>query len=709
MSERIARGMAWRKFLCVVGFVLFSGASSVCGAKEATMPRPGFDAMEKVESLPLLPGSGTQTRQFISYDPSGGNDDGQFVKTCTRYIDSNGDHVIFDEYGPGCLYRQQMNLWMSPLDPTRMRIRYYFDDEKKPRIDMTIDQFWGRKGYTEPFTPPLSYFDDLPKNPHYNYFDRMGVCYYPLSFRKRLRVTLSQAIPKDGEKRRDYSKCWYQYTYILYPADTPVATWKGPEEDATAVRAQWNNPGKDPKPADGNMSITKAISLRKGQRAEVLNLKGEGSITSIRFTIKPYNYETLYKTVIRIFWDDQNEPAVDLPLVYLFGGGGALSKANKQVWDLDFSTLLYGYSKTKGVLYSYWPMPYWKSARIIVENGSNSDIEELTCDVTYKPSSVLRYSRNRTGYFHAKRTLDLQKSNSGLFTKAFVEEGYGKVVGLTFFTKDWSCDGDEFTFIDGSGTPQIHGDGSEDDHNAAWGGDRYYKQLWGSFTRHGDFRGIQQDYRIYMNDSYVFHRDIKITYECSPHRDRARTDCTVFYYKYNAEYCNLKETDCVDVGNKESETAHDYQIEGQTWQGTITSSYDGYEKMRNYHQVKDDGRSFTGASTFTVMIDPDNDGVRLRRRANRSANGLQLAKVYVDGVEVNERPWYLCDLSTAPQNQAWRDTDYDIPATYTKGKQNIRVRIEYVSAKDPKLGISEFFYRVFCFGLAPVPKPKKGA
>ena len=111
---------------------------------------PGFDAMSNLEQLPLLHPFGTNTRQFVSYDVSGGNADNHFLKAFTKYIDDNGESVIFDEIGPGCLYRQQMNVWIDYINNNlvpnenwgRGRIKYYFDNESKPRINMSLDEFF---------------------------------------------------------------------------------------------------------------------------------------------------------------------------------------------------------------------------------------------------------------------------------------------------------------------------------------------------------------------------------------------------------------------------------------------------------------------------------------------------------------------------------------------------------------------------------------
>jgi len=686
-------------------------AAGLARAAAEGLPLPvGLGALQQIEWLPLLPPSGTQTRQFSSYDPSSGNDDGLFDRTWPRERTANGEVVFFDEYGPGCLYRQQMNVWQSGLDPARSRILYYFDGEPAPRIALTLDAFWGRRGFTAPWLPPLQYFDDLPKNPHHpNAFDRMGVSYAPLPFQKRLRIALAPERKTPGGP--PVNGAWFQYTYQVLPANQPAASWTS-GADARAVAAQWARLGEDPRPAAAAVAVSNAVHLAAGQAATLLDLSGAGSLAALHLTVQPFNADTFYNTFVRIYWDDAAEPAVDLPLGCLCGGGGGDFPARDPVWNRNLKTLLHGYSRTNGTLYSYWPMPYWKSARIAAAyQGGAGDGVRLALQAAVVPAAARPYPRERTGYFHAQRRLDAQAAHHGAFVRAFSEQGYGKLVALMFFTDRWSCDGDEFTWLDGSRTPQIHGDGSEDDHNGAWGSDRYAQPLWGSFTRYGDVPGVQQDYRLYLADSYVFHRDINVCYECSRLGDRrhARTESIVFYYRLGGAVCNLRATDALDVGNAASEAQHQYTVQGVTWEGTLTSAYDGFEQQRDFHAATDDGRAFTGACSFVVSVDPDNDGVRLRRRADRRQNGVQAARVSVDGRLVTERPWLLCDLSDVPADQRWRDSDFDIPAKYTRGKRTVRLTLEALPGPDPARGFSEFHYWLYSFGRAPLPAAARPA
>lgn len=181
----------------------------------------GFQTMEHPELLPYWLPDGTQVRQFISYDPSGGNSTSYFG-TWRRYVDSNNETVIFDEYGPGCLYRQQMNIWHSGISGSA-RIKYYFDDEATPRLNMTMDAFFGyNQQYTAPFNAPLTYFDNQPGCCFSS--ANFAICYYPFPFQRRLKITI--------DRTADAGACWFQYTYLRYPTASEVRPGAGPRRTA---------------------------------------------------------------------------------------------------------------------------------------------------------------------------------------------------------------------------------------------------------------------------------------------------------------------------------------------------------------------------------------------------------------------------------------------------------------------------------------------
>jgi hypothetical protein len=657
----------------------------VFGGAVASLVAPGLPTMEHPELLPLFPPDGTETRQSSSYDPSGSNNDGNFTNAYTKYIDAHGEYVIFDASGPGCLYRQQINIWSRgrKKGAGQAHIKYYFDDEPQPRVDAAIDDLFG--GKIAPFTDPFAFLDPRP---------RFGILYYPFAFKKHLKVTTTE----DFSKLPDPNSNWYQYTYLTYTDTNAVTTWTNPGEDSPVVRSQWTHLGDDPKPADGNVTVSNTVSISNGKTALLAQLRGAGSIASLKLHLATYGRKQFYHTILRIYWDGDKHPAVEMPLGLFFGGGGETYTNCRHLPEMSLNTLFYGFNGTNHDFYCYWPMPYWRSARLELANESGEDQPAISCVLQYKPASVLAYPAAQTGYFFAKRTL-ARDPGHGLFNTAFEESGHGKVVGLSFYSSGYAMDGDEFTYIDGSRTPQIHGDGTEDDHNQGYGGDAYQKPLWGGLVN-----GYQTAYRFYYNDSYLFNEHIKINYEFTReggHDNGGETDAVVYYYKAATAGCLLL-TDQLDVGDPASEAAHHYSVTGQTWAGTRRSGYDGYERNYEYDLCQDDGRAFKGHSEFTITIPPNNHGIELRRRLYRSGNGQQLAQVFVDGVRVSERPWDVCTLSSAPFYQGWYDADFEIPAAYTQGKHELRLRVE--NAGGDKSEINEFYYWVYTYENHPVIK-----
>ena len=160
---------------------------------------------------------------------------------------------------------------------------------------------------------------------------------------------------------------------------------------------------------------------------------------------------------------------------------------------------------------------------------------------------------------------------------------------------------------------------------------------------------------------------------------------------------NLLLTDEVAVGDVNSEKEHGYAVQKEIWSGEEKFEYQGDITP----PIADHGRVFDGASEFLVKINPQNDGVRLRRRMKQTQ--IQEAKVYVDGQEVTESRFY-CPIHYLPGNgfyetkQLWRDVEFEIPAKYTSNKSHVKLRIENVPSDTPNSGSwSEFRYWVYSY------------
>ena len=167
-------------------------------------------------------------------------------------------------------------------------------------------------------------------------------------------------------------------------------------------------------------------------------------------------------------------------------------------------------------------------------------------------------------------------------------------------------------------------------------------------------------------------------------------------FMYAKDEPGLTQTDEFNPGNAKSERAHHYKVAGNRQNRRGSWWYDGEfnNVLFKTPVITDDGVSTDKGSEFRVKIDPNNLGVKLRRRTDKEDN-QQLAEVYVDGTLVKERPWYSVDFERTFRDIRWFDSDFEIPAKYTQGKGEITVRIKFVSSKTGRW--DEFHYWAYSY------------
>src|SRR5215469_17703730 len=166
--------------LCLIGFLASSSGLLAQEWSSMTLAEKIETAPFRADLLPFLR-TGMETHQFCSYDRAGDNYDWQYFPL---YMETNGECVIFDAMGPGCLYRHHMNIWRGKPELKGIYIRYYFDDEITPRIDMDVSTFFSTNNPLGIFQRPLAYDGKT----------RFAIFYHPMYFKKRLKVCLT-ALP----------------------------------------------------------------------------------------------------------------------------------------------------------------------------------------------------------------------------------------------------------------------------------------------------------------------------------------------------------------------------------------------------------------------------------------------------------------------------------------------------------------------------------
>ena len=682
--------------------------SCFAAAAKPTLAGDNPDLIEagafRVENLPFLR-TGEETHQFCSYDRAGDNFDWEYFPL---YTDANGECVLFDAMGPGCLYRMQMNIWAG--SPTKgVRILFYFDDEAKPRIDMDVSKFFGANNPLGIFQLPLAFDGKDPQTGK----DRFRILYHPFFFKKRLKIALSTepggpptvlepwtstARQPDWNGRHFH---WYQYTYQLFTEAPPgLESWT-PETGRRVMPALlkvWNVKDAHERAVEGSKKKTATRKIKSKKTVTFWKRQKGGVITALHFKIAPTNnVNALFDSWLKINFDGAARPQIEAPL-------GCFLGINRSNLVASYDSLLLGWSNTQAAC--YFPMPFWKSAIVQIENRGQNNVT-VAAVVDYKDASASPYPQNHCGYFFAHYHREAPRVEGRDYTYLELSNCSGQVVGHVDDRWGTSMEENERTYFDGSKTPWIEGDGFEDDHDMGYGLTWHPHPLtmpvFGAPSGEGGSGGV---YRFLLPDMYCFSGGIKYGHQTyGPHTPTGFKDHTqvgteesvTFWYGHL--WPRLVQTDELDVGNLKSEADHDYHAEGDVKRVKGDWWYDG-----EYNNVlfktpatEDDGISFTNSSTFTVAISPDNQGVRLRRRTDKADN-RQEARVFIDEQLLTERPWYSVDYPKTYRGIRWYDSDFEVPAKYTQGKSKITVRIKFVSSETGRW--DEYHYWIYSYSSA---------
>jgi hypothetical protein len=241
---------------------------------------------------------------------------------------------------------------------------------------------------------------------------------------------------------------------------------------------------------------------------------------------EPYH---LKRVVLRMYWDDESTPSVEVPLGDFFGLG--LGEYHK--WQSQLLSV----SSVKA-LNCFFPMPFAHRARITLTNQGEEAIQGIYYNIDYR--SYNQPLPPNTLYFHAQYrqaqpthgwTSDWKMTNEyqqmiranldGKDNYVWLEaKGHGQFVGVTMSVVQnqdyWWGEGDEMFFIDGESAPSIAGTGSEDYFLCAWdfGGEPFSYALYGAPVVGEEVAGGHSSaYRFHLDAPIPFTKSFKATIE----------------------------------------------------------------------------------------------------------------------------------------------------------------------------------------------------
>jgi hypothetical protein len=271
-------------------------------------------------------------------------------------------------------------------------------------------------------------------------------------------------------------------------------------------------------------------SLEPGESRVLADIKGPGVIKHIWMTQLNHYRECLLK----ITWDNAKKPSVLAPLGDFFCLGHGIVNS--------FQSLLFTASTTRNnefnqgcALNCYAPMPFKERAVVELINESS----ETHMQFFYVDYEKRAEPEPEVGYFHAEfrranpfggwghevrvgaPEADIANKSELAWDNNYVilqTKGRGHYIGcnlsVTNFTGRWWGEGDDMIWVDGyKWPPDLHGTGSEDYLNQAWGMQPNAFLRNGSSVFEKNTNGYQTSYVLHIENPVRFEKEIKATIE----------------------------------------------------------------------------------------------------------------------------------------------------------------------------------------------------
>jgi hypothetical protein len=211
--------------------------------------------------------------------------------------------------------------------------------------------------------------------------------------------------------------------------------------------------------------------VKAGDTQELFNATGPGVITHIWFTIASNSAAHLKELVLRMYWDGNAKPSVEVPVGDFFG----LNLGQYQIFDSAFVACSPGKS-----LNCWFAMPFRRSARMTVTNEGSQQVGAFYSNIDYQLVPSLPADAM---YFHAQYRqnapevaitgqnpeINLDAKHNHVFVEA---RGRGHLMGVTLGVLQnadrWMGEGDDMIFVDDETKPVINGTGLEDYFLGSW-------------------------------------------------------------------------------------------------------------------------------------------------------------------------------------------------------------------------------------------------
>jgi hypothetical protein len=266
------------------------------------------------------------------------------------------------------------------------------------------------------------------------------------------------------------------------------------------------------------------ITMAAGREATILHVAGPGVITRIWFRIDSDDPYYLRRILLKIYWDKENDPSVEVPLGDFFGSGFAYKQYVTSYLGMPSG----GYT-------CFFPMPFEDWARIVIVNETGLPLKGFYYQIDYQKleSPII----SDIGYFHAYWHRDVSTDYDSNFT-VLKTRGRGHVVGVNMSIQSYDrsfsfLDGNEEVYVDGEKKPSIRGTGTEDYFSSGWYFNKgEYAGPYNGLILKDDSLGRISAYRFHIPDPIPFKKSLNFTIEHGfNNSDIADYSSTVYWYQ----------------------------------------------------------------------------------------------------------------------------------------------------------------------------------
>jgi Protein of unknown function (DUF2961) len=268
--------------------------------------------------------------------------------------------------------------------------------------------------------------------------------------------------------------------------------------------------------------ISPSVDIAAGATYTVAEINGSGAIQHIWMT-PTGNWRF---SILRIYWDDERTPSVEVPLGDFFAmGWGKYARISSLAICVNPGS----------AFNSYWPMPFRHKARITLEN-----LDEKAMTLFYQVDYALSPVPADAAYFHAQFRRVNPLPYQQVYTIVDGIKGKGQYVGTYLawgvHNNGWWGEGEIKFYLDGDREfPTINGTGTEDYFNGSYDFENPEKHQYEEFT--SPYSGLVQVlkpdglyqsqqrfglYRWHIPDPIRFASDLRVTIQALGWRSGGR-------------------------------------------------------------------------------------------------------------------------------------------------------------------------------------------